>query len=152
MKLFRKDSSYAVRTLVYLAQQNQSVPISSTRVSEALGIPKNFLRRIFSILIRSGILNATEGARGGVRLGKSPAQITVMEIMRELQGELKICNSLHEKELCEDGAVCVIRKRIIGIEKLIKNEFQKITIQTLIDDKNTLSEVEGDSVNSELYA
>ena len=143
MKLFRKDSSYAVRTLVYIAQQNQSEPISSTRVSEALGIPKNFLRRIFSILIRTGILNATEGARGGVTLAKSPEQISVWDIIYGLQGELKICNSSHTKEICEDCGVCVIRQRIIDIETLIINEFHKITIQTLINDNSPKAEAEG---------
>ena len=139
MKLFRKDSSYAVRTLVYIAQQKQSEPISSTRVSTALGIPKNFLRRIFSILIRVGILNATEGARGGVTLAKSPEQISVWEIIRGLQGEIKICNSHHGKELCKDNEVCVMRKRIIEIEDLVISEFQKITIQTLIDDTMSMT-------------
>ena len=134
MKLFRKDSSYAVRTLVYIAQQDQSSPISSTRVSEELGIPKNFLRRIFSVLIRLGFLHATEGARGGVRLAKSPAQINVFEIIQGLQGDIKICNAFHGKELCEDRDICVIHKRIIEIEKLIVKEFRRITIQMLIED------------------
>lgn len=136
MKLFRKDSNYAVRTLVYIAQQNISEPISSTRVSVALGIPKNFLRRIFSTLIRVGILNATEGARGGVTLAKPPEQISVWDIIHGLQGEMKICNSYHKNDLCEDNGVCVISKRIIFIEQLIIHEFKKITIQTLIDDVN----------------
>ena len=136
MKLFRKDSSYAVRTLVYIAQQNQSAPISSTRVSEELGIPKNFLRRIFSVLIRLGFLHATEGSRGGVRLAKLPSQITVLEIIHGLQGDIKICNIFHGKELCEDHRTCVIMKRIVEIEKLVIREFRKITIQTLIDDGN----------------
>jgi len=136
MKLFRKDSSYAVRTLVYIAQQNQSTPISSTRVSEELGIPKNFLRRIFSVLIRLGFLHATEGARGGVRLAKTPSQINVLEIIHGLQGDIKICNVFHGKELCEDRDVCVIHKRIVEIEKLVIREFRKITIQMLIEDGN----------------
>lgn len=136
MKLFRKDSSYAVRTLVYIAQQNQTHPISSTRVSEALGIPKNFLRRIFSILIRLGFLNATEGARGGVRLAKSPANINVWDVIHALQGDIKICNAFHGKELCEDQNVCVMMNRIIEIEKLVVREFRKITIQSLIEEEN----------------
>ena len=139
MKLFRKDSNYAVRTLVYIAQQNQNTPISSTRISHALKIPKNFLRRIFSILIRLEFLHATEGARGGVRLAKSPSQINVWEIIRGLQGDIKICNSFHEEELCNDQDVCVIMKRIIEIEKLIVQEFRKITIQMLIDDVKKIS-------------
>lgn len=136
MKLYRKDTNYAVRTLVYVAQQNHDVPISSTRVSEALGIPKNFLRRIFSMLIKAGFLNATEGARGGVNLARQPADTSVWDIMCALQGEMKICNGFHENESCSDVASCVICKRIIEIEKLIVREFQKITIQTLIDDMN----------------
>ena len=139
MKLFRKDSNYAVRTLVYIAQQNQSKPISSTHVSETLGIPKNFLRRIFSILIRAGILNGIEGARGGVTLAKSPDQINVWEVVHGLQGNMKICNSNHANELCGDYDSCVMRKRIIEIEKLVVGEFHKITIQTLIDDTEALS-------------
>ena len=138
MKLFRKDSSYAVRTLVYIAQQNQSDPISSTRVSEALRIPKNFLRRIFSVLIKKGILNATEGARGGVTLAKPPAEISVWEIISGLQGDIKICNTYHGKELCEDHDVCVMRQRIIELEKLVVSEFHKITIQNLLDDDSLL--------------
>ena len=136
MKLLRKDSCYAIRTLVYIAQQNQSAPISSTRVSEELGIPKNFLRRIFSVLIRLGFLNATEGARGGVRLAKSPSQITVFEIIHGLQGDIKICNAFHGKELCDEQDVCVIMNRIVEIEKLVVREFRKITIQSLIEDGN----------------
>jgi len=136
MKIFRKDSSYAVRTLVYIARQNQIHPISSTHVSEVLGIPKNFLRRIFSVLIRLGFLHATEGARGGVRLAKSPAQINVWEIIHGLQGDIKLCSSFHGKEKCKDQGVCVIMKRIIEIEKIIISELQKITIQDLIEDEN----------------
>ena len=139
MKLFRKDSSYAVRTLVYIAQQNQSAPISSTRVSRELGIPRNFLRRILSVLIRLGFLDATEGARGGVRLAKSPAQINVWEIIYGLQGDLKICNVFHGRELCKEQGGCVMQKRIVAIEKLVIKEFRKITIQKLVEDEKSKS-------------
>ena len=139
MKLFRKDSNYAVRTLVYIARQNQSGPISSTHASQALGIPINFLRRIFSILIQSGILKGKEGARGGVMLGRPPSQINVWEVIQGLQGDIKICNSNHDNELCRDRDVCVMRKRIVEIEKLIVREFRKITIQTLIDDTTSMT-------------
>jgi len=134
MKLFRKDSNYAVRTLVYISQQKQSEPISSTRVSEALGIPKNYLRRIFSKLISAGILNATEGARGGVTLAISPQKVSVGDIILALQGQMIICNTTHEKKLCSNYEACIIRKRIMEIENMVRTEFHKITIQSLVDD------------------
>lgn len=142
MKLFRKDSSYAVRTLVFIAQKTGSEPVSSTEVSESLGIPKNFLRRIYSKLIRGGILNATEGPRGGVSLAKSPELISVGEIVSILQGDIRVCNCFHNNELCADHDICVVRKRIIHIEKLVVSEFHKITIRSLVDDAKSLHSVE----------
>ena len=142
MKLFRQDSNYAVRTLVFIAQQNQSAPVSSTRVSEALGLPRNFLRRIFSKLIRAGILYGTEGARGGVSLRKPPELITVAEIIFILQGDLKVCNVVHGKEICPDQDTCVMRNRIVEIEKILLGEFHKITIASLLEDANSLARIE----------
>ena len=136
MKLFRKDSSYAVRTLVYIARQSLKEPLSSTRVSEALGIPKNFLRRIFSQLIRAGILKGTEGARGGVTLARLPAQINVFDVISVLQGDIKICHSFHGKEPCPDQDACVMQKRIMEIEKSVMTQFRNITIQSLLDESD----------------
>jgi Rrf2 family protein len=85
-------------------------------------------------LIRSGILNATEGARGGVTLAKSPAQISVWDIVYGLQGDIKICNSSHSNGFCKNQCNCVMRKKIIDIEKLLVDEFHKITIQSLLDE------------------
>jgi len=133
MKLFRKDSNYAIRALVYLSQQQQKTPISSTRISEAAGIPKNYLRRIFSKLISGGILNATEGARGGVSLAVSPRKLTVGDVMLAIQGQMILCNSTHEKHLCPDYDVCLMRDIIMNIENMVRTEFHKITIQSLGD-------------------
>lgn len=134
MKPFRKDSNYAVRTLVFIAQYGRNEPVSSTFVSEALGIPKNFLRRIFSKLIKAGLLQAKEGARGGVLLAKSPEDISVGQIISLLQGGVKICNCFHDREQCDEWERCILRKRIMRVEDMVLGEFGKMTIQSLVDE------------------
>ena len=134
MKLFRKDSNYAVRTLIFIAQGDPSKPISSTCVSENLGIPKSFLRRIFSKLIQAGILLATEGVRGGVVLAKPPATITVGEIVFALQGGVRICNCFQDHRSCSEYETCPIKSKIIAMESLLTQAFHAISIQTLIDE------------------
>ena len=134
MKPFRKDSNYAVRTLVFIAQYGRNEPVSSTFVSESLGIPKNFLRRIFSKLIKAGFLEAKEGARGGVLLAKSPEEITVGQIVLLLQGGVKMCNCFHDREQCDEWESCILRERIMHVEGLILAEFEQMTIQSLMDD------------------
>ncbi len=134
MKLFRKDSDYAIRTLLYLAQRKDQTPVSSTIASKELGISCFFLRRVFSTLIKNGYLTATEGAQGGVRLVREPSTITVGEIMELFQGPLEMSDCKSGKKPCPNRCGCPLRRRILGIEQIVADEFRKITIQTLIDD------------------
>ena len=138
MKLFRKDSGYAVRTLVFIAQQDQAQPVSSTYISERLGIPKSFLRRIFSKLIHADILRAKEGVRGGVVLAKSPVLISVCDVILALQGDVKICDFARNHEMCKNYGQCPMRKRIIALERLVSDEFCTITIQSLVDENQSI--------------
>ncbi len=134
MKLFRKDSDYAVRTLIFLALRPKGDVVSSTVVSQESSIPLNFLRRVVSKLIKAKYLSATEGVRGGVALIRDASTITVGEIMELFQGPLEMSDCKTRKKPCPNRCNCPLRRRILGIERLVADEFQKITIQTLIDD------------------
>jgi len=134
MRIFRKETDYAVRTLVYLALQDGSKYVSVTMLSQALGLPMNFLRRICSTLIKAKILDTREGKNGGVRLVKSPAKITVLQLIELFDGKTELSDCTFRKKLCPNRTTCVLRRRILGIEKIIANEFAAITLQNLIDD------------------
>jgi Rrf2 family protein len=134
MKIFRKETDYAVRTLVYLALQKGSNYVSTTTLSKELGLPINFLRRICSTLIKAKILETREGKGGGVRLVKSPANITVLQLIELFDGKPELTDCTIRKKLCPNRKTCVLRKRILGIEAIVVREFADITIQTLIDD------------------
>ncbi len=134
MKIFRKDTDYAVRTLISLALRDESGYISVTTLARELGLPLNYLRRICSVLIRAGYLETREGAKGGVRLIGNPVEITVLELIELFDGKPELSDCTFRKKLCPNRKTCVLRKRILGIEEIVNREFAAITIQTLIDD------------------
>lgn len=134
MKVFHKDADYAVRTLIYLAVQDRSQYISAGLLSEELALPRNFLRRICSELIRAGILQSREGAKGGVRLGKEPSEITVLQIIEIFHGSPELSDCTFRKALCPNRKTCPLRRRILGIEQIVSREFEAITIESLVDD------------------
>jgi len=134
MKVFRKDADYAVRTLIYLALRNGADYVSAMTLSKELGLPTNFLRRICSTLIKEKILETREGKSGGVRFVKSPADVTVLQLIELFDGKPEFSDCTFRKKLCSNRKTCVLRKRILGIEDIINREFAAITIRTLIDD------------------
>lgn len=134
MKVFHKDADYAVRTLLYLAATENANYISATALAKEIGLPLNFLRRICSLLIRAGYLDSREGAGGGVRLLRDPKKINVLEIMTLFHGPPELSECKFRKALCPNRESCVLRKRILKIEDYVKQEFQSITLASLLEE------------------
>ncbi|HOX22982.1 MAG TPA: Rrf2 family transcriptional regulator [Elusimicrobiales bacterium] len=131
MKLLTKNTDYAVRALVYCALQKKGRFIPSLEIAQAQGIPLSFLRLLLQKLIRAGFLHAREGKEGGVQLAKPAAAISVLSIMKLLQGEVRLSECLFRKRLCPARATCVLRHKITALESKLAKEFEDITIAGL---------------------
>ena len=131
MKLFTKQSDYAVRAIVSLARASGAYR-SSREIAREERIPLPFLRRILQTLAQHGVVEAREGAAGGVRLARSPRVIRLSDIITHFQGPVQLSECLFHKRLCQNRATCVLRHRIVAIEALVSREFDKITIAALL--------------------
>ncbi len=80
-------SRYAVLGMAELSRHgDRPVPISV--VAERRDIPVQFLEQLFSTLRRDGLLISQRGAKGGFRLARDPAEITVLEVVQSLDGRI----------------------------------------------------------------
>ena len=71
--------STAVKALCVLAQ-NQNSPKTSTAIANEIGVNASKLRRLFSMLTKSGIVDSAKGIKGGFILNKIPEKIHLQEI------------------------------------------------------------------------
>lgn len=133
MQLLNKNTDYAVRALLHLASQGDTFT-SSSDIAAGQDIPLPYVRRILQELVRSGYLGSKEGASGGVKLIKDPADITVSEMLRLFQGDIQISACMFRKKICSQRATCALKKRINEIEQKLVDEFNTITIGTLLKD------------------
>jgi Rrf2 family transcriptional regulator, cysteine metabolism repressor len=81
-------SPYAVRALAELARRGQSTPVPIGEIARARDIPVQFLEGLFATLRRAGILQSQRGVKGGYSFARPPAEITVLEVVELLEGEL----------------------------------------------------------------
>ena len=133
MKLLTKDTDYAIRALLYLAR-NKDKWVSSTEISKADKIPLSYLRRILQVLKKNKYLKSKEGVGGGLKLDKKPKDIGVIDLINLLQGEVKVFDCMFRKKICHNKNKCVLRKRILGIENKVIQEFKGITLGSLLND------------------
>ena len=57
-------------------------------IASARGIPVQFLEGLFATLRRAGILQSQRGVKGGYRFARPPGEVTVLEVVELLEGEL----------------------------------------------------------------
>jgi Rrf2 family protein len=81
-------SPYAVRALAELARRGPSAPVPIGEIAKARDIPVQFLEGLFATLRRAGILQSQRGVKGGYSFARPPAEITVLEVVERLEGEL----------------------------------------------------------------
>ncbi|RLD08813.1 MAG: Rrf2 family transcriptional regulator [Chlamydiae bacterium] len=135
MKLVTKESDYAIRAVLFLAQNNDRY-VSSREIAEKDNIPLRFLRKILIVLKNKKLIETKEGKTGGIKLKEKADKISLKDLITFFQGNIQFTECLFRGEICHNRATCVLRKRILNIEEKVVKEFEKITIKTLINDFN----------------
>ena len=88
MLVITTKSPYAVRALAELARRGGAAPVPIGEIARARNIPAQFLEGLFATLRRAGILQSQRGVKGGYSFARPPAEITVLEVVELLEGEL----------------------------------------------------------------
>ena len=91
-----QSTDYAIRMILYLAQASQTVP--SSKLSAALGISSRYLLQIGARLRDAGMLRVSYGNSGGDVLAKSPGEITLLDIIILMEGNVLIGVQSIQKE------------------------------------------------------
>ncbi|MDY0092301.1 MAG: Rrf2 family transcriptional regulator [Candidatus Vecturithrix sp.] len=95
MKLSRKGE-YACLAMLDLAEHYGEGYVKTADICERKGIPKSYLEQILLILSRGRYIRSARGMEGGHQLAKSPAEISVAEIVRLIDGPLAPVDSVSE--------------------------------------------------------
>ena len=84
-----------------LALDSCDTPLGVYEVARRQRIPERFLEQIFGELRRTGILESRRGAHGGFCFAVPPEEVTVLDIVEILDGEVRPAR-------CSAGGQCYI--------------------------------------------
>jgi Rrf2 family transcriptional regulator, cysteine metabolism repressor len=85
MKLSR-TVAYALQATLQLADVDPHVPVPCSKLAAEGGMPERFLLQILRNLVTHGILHSTRGVEGGYALDRSPAEISLLELIEAVDG------------------------------------------------------------------
>jgi len=97
MLTISNKSMYGIAALLALAEFYSSGLLQIKDIASRCNIPRQFLEQIFNRLGKAGIIKSTRGKNGGYELAKPPGQITVLDIVIALEGDIEFVARSPEK-------------------------------------------------------
>jgi len=111
--MLSNTSKYALRAVIYVALHSSTEKkVGSKEISSELGIPMPFLGKIMQMLTRTGILNSSKGPGGGFTMGRSPLDISLMDIIEIIDGKDSFDQCLIRTSPCSKTSPCSLHDKI----------------------------------------
>ena len=133
MKISTKGR-YAIRVMIDLAQHNTGEYIPLMDIAKRQEISEKYLESIVVILSRNDFVQSLRGKGGGYRLIKEPSEYTVGSILRITEGSFAPVSCLEKQpNRCERASYCETLHMWEGLQKVVEEYFEGITIQDLLE-------------------
>lgn len=129
---------YAVRAALELARAHpldgsRPAPVTRQQLAEAQDIPSKFLENILSDLKRSRLVGSVRGAEGGYWLQRSPAEISMADLIRAVEGPLADVRGMRPDELDYDDDLEVLQRAWIAVRANLRAVLENVTLEHLSD-------------------
>jgi Rrf2 family protein len=129
-----KKSDYALMSVKHLAMRADGASASAREISEAYAIPLELLAKILQRLVRARLLVSVQGTRGGYRLGRPAAQISVADVIQAVDGPVTVTACSPDDHACGQYTTCSIRDPLWKIKNRILEMLTTVSVAELAAD------------------
>jgi Rrf2 family protein len=120
MLRFTKRADYGLIAMHYIASHRDDGAVSAKRIAEEFNIPA-----------KHRLINSHNGPKGGYELTRRPDAITVGQVLRALEGPIKIVSCMTEGDDCPQYSRCNLRRPVQKIQANITRMLDTMTLAEL---------------------
>lgn len=105
-----RRTEYGIRLLLVLAASPNDT-LTAADLAERCEIPAGNVPAILSTLSRAGLVMSSRGRAGGCTLARTPAAISIMEVVQALEGPLALSRCILDSRRCHNGGpLCAVHQ------------------------------------------
>jgi Rrf2 family transcriptional regulator, nitric oxide-sensitive transcriptional repressor len=128
--MFSRTAEYALRAVVFLAEGGET-RYTTQAIADTTQIPAGYLSKVLNSLTRAGVLMAQRGPYGGFVLSKSPAEMTVFEVIQAVDPLKRIVKCPLNLEAHKDQ-LCPLHSRLDASIAMIQADLERSSIADLL--------------------
>ena len=119
---------YAVRAGTELAAAAGSGPIKGDQLATAQKIPLKFLENILLDLKHADLVQSQRGAEGGYWLARDPAEISLADVIRAVEGPIANVRGERPEQVEYAGAAEQLRDVWIAVRASLRSVLEHVTV------------------------
>jgi Rrf2 family protein len=129
---------YGLQLMVTLAASPDNRAQATATLAEKLQIPLPFLHQIGHTLMQAGMLKASPGPHGGVRLSRPAEEITALQIVETLEGPVSLNPCTDCNGDCPRKSQCIVQFMWREMQDKVISHLATISLSSLVADESKL--------------
>jgi len=126
-----RGTDYAARIVLHLACLPEGSQVSIRQISEQRLLPMPFVRRLIADLVGAGILRTTRGASGGVCLARPASEISLLDLVRVMEGGIVLNHCVEDPKACPLAAFCPVQNAWTGATRTLEGYLASVRFDDL---------------------
>lgn len=121
---------YGLRMLVDISIQQENI-VTLKSIADRQGVSLHYLEQVAKDLKRAGYIRSTKGPQGGYSLAIDSGDIIIGDVLRLLEGDLRLCDKSFEEETILQQ--CVRENVYEPLNKSMAELFDSVTLSGIIE-------------------
>jgi Rrf2 family protein len=124
-------SDYALRALLELAAAGAG-PVKAERISQAQGIPVQFLENHRTELRHSGLVRSRRGSEGGYWLARRAEEVSLAQVIRAVEGPLANVRGLNSEAIEYNGVARPLGEVWVAVRTSLRHVLEAVSLGDIV--------------------
>jgi len=125
-----KRTEYALIALRHMAQGEVSSLSTAAAIASAYDLPRELLAKALQQMAKSGYLEPVQGPKGGYQLKQKLDEISLMDFLVEMEGQLALVTCLDEGA-CSILETCIIKSPVDQLNHRLQAFLRTVTLSDI---------------------
>jgi Rrf2 family protein len=126
-----RQTDYAARLVLHLASLEPGAQVPIAEVAARRLLPEPFLRRIVRRLAAAGLVATARGSGGGIRLARPAAEISLLDVVRAMEGGVVLNRCVDSAEACPLSDACPVQRQWTRLTRNLEADLATVRFSDL---------------------
>ena len=127
-------ADYAVVIMTAAARSPAGARLSATALAAETGVPLPTAQKLMGKLAGAGLFTSVRGAGGGFVLARSPAEISLADMVEAVEGPIAMtqCSGSEEASGCALDASCRVKPHMSVVSNAVRGALAAVSLESLV--------------------